>query len=128
MDIIRNDDGDKSWDRFVERHDAATVAHLSAWGRIIERAYGHESVPLMALDGDDVVGVLPLVRMKSRLFGHRLVSMPFLDYGGIVTEPGRGIETALLEAALARARHTGAQSVGLRHFSPIDVGHPVADD
>jgi FemAB-related protein (PEP-CTERM system-associated) len=128
MDIIRCDDTDKSWDRFVERHDGATVAHLSAWGRIIERAYGHESVPLAAIDGDDVVGVLPLVRMKSRIFGHRLVSMPFLDYGGIVSEPGRGIEAALLEAALARARATRAQSLGLRQLHPVDVAQPVAAD
>ena len=127
MDILLNDD-DKSWDRFVERHDGATVAHLSAWGRIIERAYGHESVPLTAVDGDEVVGVLPLVRMKSRLFGHRLVSMPFLDYGGIVAEAGRGIEAALLEAGVARARLAGAQSVGLRQFHPLDLGEPVTDD
>src|ERR1043165_1618727 len=127
MEIIRNGD-DKSWDRFVERHDDATVAHLSAWGRIIERAYGHESVPLAAIDGDEIVGVLPLVRMKSRLFGHGLVSMPFLDYGGIVAEPGREIERALLDAALGRARATGAESIGLRQYHPLDLGHPVSDD
>jgi len=127
MEIIRSGD-DKSWDRFVERHDDATVAHLSAWGRIVERAYGHESVPLAAVDGDEIVGVLPLVRMKSRLFGHGLVSMPFLDYGGIVAEPGRAIEPALLHAALGLARATGAQSIGLRQYHPLDLGHPVSDD
>jgi hypothetical protein len=31
-------------------------------------------------------GVLPLVFLSSRLFGRFLVSMPFLNYGGIVTD------------------------------------------
>jgi FemAB-related protein (PEP-CTERM system-associated) len=128
MDIIRYDHSDKSWDRFVERHDGATVAHLSGWSRIVERAYGQESVSLAAVDGDDVVGVLPLVHMRSRIFGHRLVSMPFLDYGGIVADPGRGIEAALLEAALGQARRTRAQSVGLRQFHPMDLSPPAAED
>ena len=45
--------------------------------------------------------MLPLVRISSRLFGRRLVSMPFLDYGGVLAEPERGAETALVEEALA---------------------------
>jgi serine/alanine adding enzyme len=128
MDIIRYDRTDKSWDRFVERHEDATVAHLSAWGGIIERAYGHESVCLAAIDGDEVLGLLPLVRVTSRLFGRRLVSMPFLDYGGIVAEPGRGVEAALLEAALALVRRERGDSLGLRQFRPLELGYPIADD
>ena len=41
------------------------------------------------MDAGEVVGVLPLVRIASRLFGRRLVSMPFLDYGGVLAEPDR---------------------------------------
>ena len=60
---------------------------------------------LTAQDGDgDVVGVLPLILVRSRLFGRRLVSMPFLDYGGVLAEPDRGIEMALAEEALRVAR------------------------
>jgi FemAB-related protein (PEP-CTERM system-associated) len=119
---------DKSWDRFVESHPRATVAHLSAWGAILRQAYGHECHYLMADDGGELVGVLPLVRVASRLFGRRLVSMPFLDYGGVLAEAGRGIEGLLVEAALRLMRETAAQSLGLRQLHPEPLPHPVTDD
>jgi FemAB-related protein (PEP-CTERM system-associated) len=124
--IVRSTDVDKSWDRFVERHAAPTVAHLSAWGRVFQRAYGHEPVYLTAEEGGEPVGVLPLVMLRSRLFGRRLVSMPFLDYGGVLAQPG--VAADLVDAALEAARELGAQSLGLRQFEPADLPYPVADD
>jgi serine/alanine adding enzyme len=118
---------DKSWDRFVEQHPAATVAHLGAWGPVISGSYGHEVAYLQARDGDEVTGVLPLVLIRSRLFGRRLVSMPFLDYGGILADPGSEAEAALARTALDLARQRGAQSVGLRQFRPTGLPQPPAD-
>jgi FemAB-related protein (PEP-CTERM system-associated) len=126
--VSRADQVDKSWDRFVERHPSPTVAHLSAWGRIVETAYGHDPVYLYAEDGTELVGVLPLVAMRSRLFGRRLVSMPFLDYGGILCEPARGAEQPLLDAALAVARDLRAETVGLRQFERVPLPCPVVED
>jgi len=109
---------DEAWDRFVEQHPRATVAHLGAWREIVRGAYGHESYWLAADEGGELTGVLPLVLVRSRLFGRRLVSMPFLDYGGILAEPGGEAERALAGAALALARERGAASLGLRQFHP----------
>jgi FemAB-related protein (PEP-CTERM system-associated) len=125
--VVRLESTDKSWDRFVEQHPLATVAHLSAWGRIVERSYGHEAVLLAVEEDGEVAGVLPLVFMRSRLFGRRLVSMPFLDYGGIVADPGHPAEAALVAAALDLARERGVQSIGLRQFTPTGLPCPVAD-
>jgi FemAB-related protein (PEP-CTERM system-associated) len=126
--IIRSDSVDKSWDRFVEQHPSATVAHLSGWGRVMSRAYGHRPVYLLAEDGDEIVGALPLVLIKSRLFGRRLVSMPFMDYGGILADPDRGVEAMLASAALDTARELGAQTVGLRQYTPIALPYPVSSE
>lgn len=119
--ISRGLDVDKSWDRFVESHPLATVAHLSAWGAIAREAYGHESVYLVADDDGEIAGVLPLVRVAGTLFGRHLVSMPFLDYGGVLAEPGRGIEAALVEEALRVMRERSARGLGLRqlHAEPL---------
>jgi FemAB-related protein (PEP-CTERM system-associated) len=126
--VTRLDRPSDVWDRFVERHPAATVAHLAAWGSVIRAAYGHEVAYLLAEDGGEPVGALPVVLIRSRLFGCRLVSMPFLDYGGVLAEPGGPAEAALTRAALALARERGAQSVGLRQFHPTGLGEPVTDD
>jgi FemAB-related protein (PEP-CTERM system-associated) len=128
VNLVRSQSVDKSWDRFVERHPAATVGHLSAWGRVAQQAYGAEPIYLAAEDGGEPVGVLPLVLIDSRLFGRRLVSMPFLDYGGVLAEPGRGVESLLVAAALDVARERRAKSLGLRQFEHVPLPHPVSDD
>ncbi len=121
LEITRRDHADKAWDRFVEQHPQATVAHLAAWGSVFAGAYGHERVYLVAEDAGEIAGVLPLVVIRSRLFGRRVVSMPFLDYGGILAGVGSDAEGRLAEAALDVAREHGAQSIGLRQLHPIGL-------
>jgi FemAB-related protein (PEP-CTERM system-associated) len=126
--IHRSAEVDKSWDRYVESHPRATVAHLSAWGTIAREAYGHECVYLVADDGGDIAGVLPLIHVRSRLFGHRLVSMPFLDYGGVLAEPDRGVETLLTDEAMRLTRQRSAQGLGLRQLHPEPLPYPTTSD
>jgi FemAB-related protein (PEP-CTERM system-associated) len=132
LTIVRERHPDKSWDRFVEHHPAATVAHLSGWGRIAAAAYGHTPVAVMAIEDGEPIGVLPLVLIRSRLFGRRLVSMPFLDYGGVLVAPDAAapgtIEQALVDEALAVAREVLGHSLGLRHFHPVPLPQPTATD
>ncbi|HMH54463.1 MAG TPA: FemAB family XrtA/PEP-CTERM system-associated protein [Candidatus Acidoferrum sp.] len=131
VEIVAAERVGKAWDRFVEVHPGATIGHVSAWGRVIHDAYGHESIALAAVDEGEVVGVLPLVFVRSRLFGDHLVSMPFLDYGGILVDPETSrsdVSGALFEAALGAARARGARSLGLRQFDPLELAEPVTDD
>jgi FemAB-related protein (PEP-CTERM system-associated) len=131
IEIVGGEQIDKAWDRFVEVHPQATMGHLRGWGRVIAEAYGHESLALAAVEAGEVAGILPLVLVRSRLFGDRLVSMPFLDYGGILVDAGTdsaGVSRALLDAALGIARARGARSLGLRQFHPIELADPVTDD
>jgi serine/alanine adding enzyme len=132
LTIVRERHPDKSWDRFVEQHPLATVAHLSGWGRIAAAAYGHMAVSLMAVEDGEPVGVLPLVFVRSRIFGRRLVSMPFLDYGGVLVAPDAApagaIETALVDEALAVAQEVEADSLGLRQLHAVPLSQPTASD
>jgi FemAB-related protein (PEP-CTERM system-associated) len=130
IEIVHAEYVEKSWDRFVEQHPHATIGHLRAWGPMIHDAYGHESIALAAVEGGEVAGVLPLVLVRSRLFGDRLVSMPFLDYGGILVDADAGpdVSPVLFEAALDHAGARGAQSLGLRQFHRIGLPEPVSDD
>jgi FemAB-related protein (PEP-CTERM system-associated) len=45
---------------------------------------GHSCFYLTAREGDQLRGILPLVRVRSLIFGDYLISMPFLNYGGPV--------------------------------------------
>jgi FemAB-related protein (PEP-CTERM system-associated) len=85
MDIVGLTEGLREpWDRFVHGNEAATFFHLSGWREIIERAGGHRTHYLAAVDQGEIKGVLPLAHVDSRLFGNALVSLPFCVYGGTV--------------------------------------------
>lgn len=76
------------WDAFVRSRPESTFCHLHGWRPIMEELLGHECQYVAARDEEGAIaGVLPLVRVRSRLFGDYLVSMPFLNYGGPVGDP-----------------------------------------
>src|SRR5437868_13135619 len=73
-----------AWDAFINRAPDATGYHLWAWRRVFEGALRHEPVYLVAHQGGELVGALPLVFIDSFLFGRSLTSLPFVNYGGVL--------------------------------------------
>ncbi|HRP77346.1 MAG TPA: FemAB family PEP-CTERM system-associated protein [Rhodocyclaceae bacterium] len=113
------------WDAFVEQCPEATFFHLSAWQDIIEDVFRHRTFFLFAERAGEVVGVLPLARIKSRLFGHSLVSLPFCVYGGIA---GDAEAVPALEAeAEAIARRLGVEHLEYRNVHPRHADWPRQD-
>jgi FemAB-related protein (PEP-CTERM system-associated) len=102
------------WDRYVVGHPDASVYHLSAWAGVIQRVFGHRTRYFAAMDGKRLVGILPLVLFHAPLFGRFAVSMPFVNYGGIVADTDEARE-ALLAAAVAHVRAAGSTYLVLRH-------------
>lgn len=74
------------WDDYVKTHKGGSFFHLSGWQTVIEKSFGHPCYFLYALQQDVICGVLPLVEVKSKLFGHALVSTPFCVYGGAIAD------------------------------------------
>jgi serine/alanine adding enzyme len=103
------------WDSFVASDPAGTVEQLWAWQHIFEDVFGHEAVYLAARGAAGLLGVLPLVKFRSLLFGRSLISLPYANYAGLVTS-----EPAAAEALVSHARHIGrafgARHVELRHI------------
>jgi FemAB-related protein (PEP-CTERM system-associated) len=110
------------WDAFVRACPAATFFHLSAWQRIMEEEFRHRSFFLFAECAGDIVGVLPLAQVRSRLFGHALTSLPFCAYGGVA---GDAQAVPALEAeAEALARQLGVDYLELRNLAPQHADWP----
>jgi FemAB-related protein (PEP-CTERM system-associated) len=105
------------WDAFVEATPTATVSHLYGWRKIIAESYGHKTFYLTAWREGALTGILPLVHIKSYLFGNTLVSMPFQDYGGIIVQNEEAFR-ALRDRALQLKQELGAQSLELRDREP----------
>lgn len=105
------------WDAYVNAHASAVCYHLHAWRGVFERAFGHTTHYLATRRGDALAGVLPLVEMRSRIFGRLLVSLPFVNYGGVLADDGDA-ERFLFERASELAASRGLDHVELRHFTP----------
>lgn len=110
--------GDARWDNFVEAHADATFFHLSGWRSVIERAFGHRTHYLYAESDGHLLGVLPLVHVRSLLFGNALVSTPFCVYGGPVPSDGPACKE-LLSVAETLASDLGVDYLELRNSAPV---------
>lgn len=106
-----------AWDHFVSLHPQATSYHLSGWQTVLHKAFGHTSHHLVAKRNERVVGVLPLVQLKSTLFGNFMVSMPFLNYGGVLANDD-AVRTELLDQAVTLAKALACSHLELRETTP----------
>jgi len=114
------------WETFVERCPEATFFHRWGWKAVIESVFGHETFYLMAERDGSIVGVLPLAEVKSRLFGHALVALPFCVYGGAAaTEPAS--VPALNAAARDLAVRLGVDHLELRNRIAREPDWPRQD-
>lgn len=103
-----------AWDRFVRESPESTFFHWSAWPDVLRRAFGHRDRSVYAEQDGEIIGVLPLVHVKSRLFTNALISAPFCTYGGVVARE-ENARRALEDAAVACARKTGVDYVEMRN-------------
>lgn len=118
-------DSPAEWDAFVRFADSGTHCHLWGWKSVIERVLGHECFFLAARSQDArLVGVLPLVRVSSRLFGSYLVSMPFLNYGGALGSE-RAMQ-ALVARAIELAKGGNIDLLEMRSRTPLPIDLPVS--
>jgi len=108
-----------AWDAFVARHPAGTFFHRAAWADVITTAFGHGSLYTLAERDGAIVGVLPLAQVKTRLFGHTLISTPFCVYGGPLAGDAEAAMALAAHAEALRVR-TGAAAVELRHREAVD--------
>ncbi len=114
----------EEWDQFVRGADGWSHFHLYGWRSVMERVFRHRCVYLAAREGGALVGVLPLVRVKSALFGHYLVSMPFLNYGGPLGSEEAVV--ALAAHAEERARADRVKLLELRSRRQLPLRLPVS--
>jgi FemAB-related protein (PEP-CTERM system-associated) len=110
-----------AWDAFVRGSAEATFFHLSAWERVIREAFGHSTHFAYAEQDGAMVGVLPLARMRTRLFGDLLASTPFCVYGGAVAAGSEAAE-ALATHAVALQRKLGVPCLEFRRREVPDGG------
>jgi FemAB-related protein (PEP-CTERM system-associated) len=125
MQVERFSGDPAAWDSFAESQRGYTHYHRYGWRTVMESVFGHTGIYLVARrDDKTIAGVLPLIRLRSALFGHQLCSMPFLNYGGALGDDDA--VRALTTAALDEARRQRIDVVELRSRVPLPIDLPVS--
>lgn len=126
------DDSDaQRWNEFVRARPDAAPYNLYEWRNVVRRSLGRETFYLATrashAPNARITGVLPLVRLKSVLFGDFLVSMPYFNYGGVLAESEAG-SARLIEAGCDLARRLGVSHMELRHVANVAPSLPSRTD
>lgn len=125
LDIVPLDGDSAGWDALVAGAERSTFCHLAGWRDILSDVLGTECLYRVAIDETgERQGVLPLVRVKSKLFGHYLVSVPFLNDGGPVGS--RDAQQRLVQDAVSEACRSRADLLELRTRDAEGLDLPVS--
>ena len=74
------------WSEFLSSKRTSAY-HQPAWPKIIERSFGHQTRIWVAVaENGKILGGLPLTFFASKLFGRFAVSIPYFNYGGIISD------------------------------------------
>lgn len=118
MNISMLKSPDVQCNEFVRQKPDATLEYMPAWSCMIEQTFGHKSCYLVAREGDSICGVLPLTHVRSKLFGNRMISQAFSNYGGPVVE-SLGASDALYKRAVELATELNCDWMEIRNVDPL---------
>lgn len=97
------------------------------WLQVLREALGHRPFCLVACDRpgshdsserQTYLTILPLAHVRSPLFGSRLVSLPYVNYGGALGRPENA--SGLIREAVLLAERLGVRYLELRHDRPVE--------
>jgi serine/alanine adding enzyme len=118
INLLREADKDR-WNSYVMSSSISTCYHLAGWKDVIETSFRHKTYYLIAEDKvHEIKGILPLVHLKSILFGNFMVSLPYFNYGGICADSDE-ISRQLLKKAADIAIGERADHIEFRHTRQI---------
>lgn len=126
--VVRSCEPDDAaaWNDYLVRRAADPLFFRSEWDRPL-KVYGLTTDRLAAYRDDEIVGVLPLVWQRSLLFDNQLVSLPWFDCCGVLSDDDES-RTALVEQAVTLAKQRGAECVQLRHRDSWELSPHVRTD
>lgn len=104
---------------YVSRGKHVPLSRHPAWLAVLRDGLGHAPYCLEAFTGETTHGFLALAHIHSLLFGKFLVSLPYLNYGGMFADDADTAH-ALVDRAVELADRLGVRYLELRNERPIE--------
>ena len=93
-------------------------AHRPAWISGVAEGLSHRSFLIRAKMGGEVVGLLPLMLVKGPIFGRFLVSLPYVNTGGVWAKNDDAAHS-MVDHACDLADQLDVKYLELRHEVPV---------
>jgi len=78
---------ESAWDGFVEAHPRGRFSYLAGFKKTVETVYGLEPNYWLYSRSGQILAVFPSFFHSGLIYGKRLVSQPFSEYGGLLFAP-----------------------------------------
>jgi FemAB-related protein (PEP-CTERM system-associated) len=107
---------------FVLQQRQVSLTRHPAWLAVLRDGLQQTPICLEAIAEDNTRGLLPLAYIHSVLFGRFLVSLPYLNYGGVIAH-NDATAALLIDRAVQLADSLDVRYLELRHEQGLD--HPA---
>jgi FemAB-related protein (PEP-CTERM system-associated) len=111
--IYHLEEGVGKWNEYLNLSSQSCFYQLLEWQLINGEYFKHNVINIVAEIDGKIVGVLPIVSLKSLIFGNILCSMPFVNYGSACADNDE-IEVQLVKHACTLTKDLGAKYLELR--------------
>jgi len=102
------------WREFMCRCGRHEIHSGPDWLAALCEGLRHEPYVIEATEDQRVVGLLPLSLVKSMLFGRFLVSLPYVNWAGVIAEDEQ-VAAAMIDRAVELADELDVRYLELRH-------------
>lgn len=127
MQLLQCDDSHRDrWNEYVRRSPAASFYHRFEWQAVNQKCFNHRTACIAAMRGDTVVGIFPVVQLKSHLFGNIACSLPFVNYGGPCADD-QEVDQALLHEAGRVVDRWGVDYLEIRSRRHLGPDYATSD-
>jgi FemAB-related protein (PEP-CTERM system-associated) len=132
---VRLHSGDRIDDRLgplvdlISSRPGVPLSYHPAWPGVLAKGLGHVPYRLVATGPSGILGHLPLCFVSSPIFGRYLVSLPYLNYGGVMAEDPE-VAARLIDSAVELAGRLNVKYLELRHEAKVDhpaLGHAMTE-
>jgi FemAB-related protein (PEP-CTERM system-associated) len=102
------------WLTYLGREDAADICHHPAWGNILAETFGLKTYLVVHRTKGTIQGGLPLCLCDQPFTGRAMISMPFLNYGGLLASDQK-VKKTILNKCRQLINKKGIDYMELRH-------------
>lgn len=85
--IIRMGNHNKElWRKYTEKNQGTRIPHTLEFMEVVKKSYKNCEDYYFFIKSKKIEAIFPFFLVKSRLFGNRVISQPFIDFGGPLGE------------------------------------------